>query len=66
MEAVKGIILKTLEKAGVKPDEVDKVVRTGGSSLIPVFADMLEEIFGREKITLFETFTSIASGLALD
>ena len=66
VEAVKGIILKTLEKAGVKPDEVDKVVRTGGSSLIPVFADMLEEIFGREKITLFETFTSIASGLALD
>ncbi|MDO8570831.1 MAG: Hsp70 family protein [Candidatus Daviesbacteria bacterium] len=66
VEDVKEIIFKTLEKAGVKPNEVDKVLRTGGSSLIPVFADMLEEIFGKEKITLFETFTSIAAGLALD
>jgi len=27
---------------------------------------MLENIFGKEKITLFETFTSIAAGLSLE
>lgn len=66
VEEIKQVVLKTLEKAKIEPSQVDKVVRTGGSSLIPVFERMLEDIFGKEKITLFETFTSIASGLALE
>lgn len=66
VEEIKQVVLKTLDKAGIEPGQVDKVVRTGGSSLIPVFQEMLEDIFGKEKITQFETFTSIASGLALE
>ncbi len=58
-------IYRTLKTAGVEPEEIDVVVRTGGSSLIPVFETLLIEIFGQEKIQQFETFTSIAAGLAL-
>lgn len=66
VEEIEQVVLKTLEKAKLEPGQIDKVVRTGGSSLIPVFANMLEKTFGKEKITLFETFTSIAAGLALE
>ncbi len=65
VEAVREVVIRTLEKANLQPDQVDKVVRTGGSSLIPVYENMLIDIFGKEKISLFETFTSIAAGLAL-
>lgn len=63
---IRQVVLKTLESAKMEPAQIDVVVRTGGSSLIPIFERMLEDIFGKEKITLFETFTSIAAGLALD
>lgn len=66
VETVKKVVLKTLTDANLNPEEIDLVVRTGGSSLIPVFVEMLNGIFGKEKITQFETFTSIAAGLALD
>lgn len=65
VEEVKKVVLRTLEKAQVTPEQIDVLVRTGGSSLIPVFEEMLVEIFNKEKIQQFETFTSIASGLAL-
>lgn len=66
VEKIRQIVNRTLEQANLEPGQIDVVVRTGGSSLIPVFEKMLQDIFGKEKITLFETFTSIAAGLALD
>lgn len=65
VDEIRETVLKTLESAQVEPDQIDVVVRTGGSSLIPVFEQMLVDIFGKEKIRQFETFTSIAGGLAL-
>jgi hypothetical chaperone protein len=62
---IRGVVWRTLKAANIEPEQIDIVVRTGGSSLIPVFEEMLVEIFGREKIQQFETFTSIAAGLAL-
>lgn len=64
--AVKDTVLRTIRNAGLSGKDVDVVVRTGGSSLIPVFVKMLEEIFGKEKITEFDPFTSVAAGLALE
>lgn len=66
VDEIEEVVHKTLEKAGLEAKDIDKVVRTGGSSLIPIFEQMLVRIFGKDKITLFETFTSIAAGLALD
>lgn len=65
VEEIRSVVLRTLESARLSPDEIDIVVRTGGSSLIPVFERMLVETFGSSKIRQFETFTSIAAGLAL-
>lgn len=65
VEDIRHVILRTLKNANVEPEEISVVVRTGGSSLIPVFEKMLVDIFGAKKIQQFETFTSIASGLAL-
>ncbi len=65
VDEIRETVMKTLTTAGLKPEQIDVVVRTGGSSLIPVFEKMLVDIFGKEKIRQFETFTSIAGGLAL-
>lgn len=65
VEEVKKTILRTLESANLEPDEIGVVVRTGGSSLIPIFENMLIDIFGADKVVEFDPFTSIAAGLAL-
>lgn len=51
--------------AGVTPDQVDLVLTTGGTSLIPVVRRHLVERFGEEKLRHRDTFTSVASGLAI-
>ncbi len=64
--AVKETVLRTLNSAGLTIDDIDIVVRTGGSSLVPVFEQMLIEMFGKDKVTEFDPFTSVAAGLALE
>jgi len=46
-------------------DEIDAVVKTGGSSSIPVFTTMLQRIFGAERIVESNTFSSVVAGLAI-
>ena len=65
VEAVKHCVIRTLTKSGLEPKDINVVVRTGGSSLIPVFENLLYDIFGQEKVTEFDPFTSVAAGLAL-
>lgn len=55
---------KTLKAAGVKPQEIDVVIRTGGSSLIPAVHTMLGKKFGVRKVNRQEVFTSVVQGLA--
>ncbi len=60
--AAKELVLSGLRAAGLEAGAVDRVIRVGGSSRIPAFARMLEELFpGR--VEEGEVFTSIASGL---
>lgn len=59
------VIDDTVQRAGVDAAQIDHVVRTGGSSSIPIFVDMLAERFGREKIVAQSLFTGVASGLAV-
>lgn len=63
---IEKVVFRCLKNAKLEPDEIDVVVRTGGSSLIPMVENMLARIFGREKVQLFDAFTSIAAGLAID
>lgn len=55
---------RTLHAAGLKPQDIDVVIRTGGSSLIPAVQKMLERKFGAEKVNKQEVFTSVVQGLA--
>ena len=55
---------RTVELSGVGFDRIDRVIRTGGSSLIPAVRDMLETRFpGR--VVEHDPFTSVAAGLAI-
>lgn len=54
-----------LEDAKLKPADIDAVIRTGGSSQIPVFVEMLETRFGAEKVRNIDAFASVTSGLGV-
>jgi hypothetical chaperone protein len=67
-DAVKRIevcLLDTVERSGLEPDEIDAVVRTGGSAQIPCFVEMMARIFGPEKVVLSSVFSGVTSGLAI-
>lgn len=51
--------------AGVEPKDIDRVLTTGGTSLIPAVRDMLAERYGADRLHQRDTFTSVATGLAI-
>ncbi len=54
-----------IRDAGLKPGQIDAVIRTGGSSQIPAFVEILERRFGREKVRSIDIFSSVTSGLGI-
>ncbi len=58
-------LLDTLERSGLEAGEIDAVVRTGGSAQIPCFIEMMERIFGPDKVVLSDVFSGVTSGLAI-
>ena len=57
-------ISKILHKAGYRAEDIDLVLRTGGSSLIPAVKDILDNQFAG-KVVEHDPFTSVAAGLAI-
>lgn len=55
---------KTIRAAGLTAEDIDVVIRTGGSSLIPAVQRLLEKKFGASKVNKQEVFTSVVQGLA--
>ena len=62
---VEKVLLDTIAKSGLEPAQIDAVVKTGGSSNIPLFTEMLARIFGKEKMKESSSFTSVVAGLAI-
>jgi hypothetical chaperone protein len=62
---VEKVLLDTIAKSGLEPGQIDAVVKTGGSSSIPLFTEMLARLFGREKVKESNAFTSVVAGLAI-
>jgi hypothetical chaperone protein len=60
-----GGVLEVVAEAGLSTGDVDVVLRTGGSSLIPAFIGMLEGLFGREKVREMDPLSSVVGGLAI-
>ena len=46
-------------------DQINAVLRTGGSAQIPCFVALLEERFGASKVRAMDTFSSVTAGLAV-
>jgi len=61
----KEVVEETLKMAGIGKNGVDKVIMTGGSSLIPKFKLLMEEMFGKDRVMLYEPFTAVSKGLAV-
>jgi hypothetical chaperone protein len=62
---VEKVLLDTIAKSGLDVEEIDAVVKTGGSSNIPLFTEMLSRIFGAEKVKESNSFSSVVAGLAI-
>jgi hypothetical chaperone protein len=62
---IEACLLDTLDRSGLRPGDIDAVVRTGGSAQIPCFIDMLERVFGPHKVVLSDVFGGVTAGLAL-
>ncbi len=62
---VEKVLLDTIAASGVEPGSIDAVVKTGGSSNIPLFTEMLTRIFGVGKVKQSNAFSSVVAGLAI-
>lgn len=56
---------RTLRAAGLRAEQIDVVIRTGGSSQIPLFQRMLAQKFGPDKVRAIDTFGSVTAGLGV-
>jgi hypothetical chaperone protein len=64
MQDVRAVIIEALSQAGIGPQDVNLVLRTGGSSSIPAFVRILEEIFDPSVIQKRPVYTTVVHGLA--
>ena len=55
----------TLDRSGLAIDEIDAVVRTGGSAQIPHFIELLGRVFEPGKVVLSDIFSGVTAGLAI-
>jgi DNA gyrase/topoisomerase IV subunit A len=58
-------LLETVRQSGLRPDQIDTVIRTGGSALIPAFQELLGRHFGEAKVRGIDAFSSVTAGLGV-
>jgi hypothetical chaperone protein len=62
---IEQVLMDTLHASGLEAGQIDAVVKTGGSSSIPLFTHMLSRIFGAERVKESDLFSSVTAGLAI-
>jgi hypothetical chaperone protein len=65
VEQARACVLEAVQLAEVRPEAIDLVLTTGGSSAIPVFRRMLADASPNAELRETSAFTSVAAGLAL-
>ncbi len=65
IKQVKDGLQDVLDEAGMTGDQIDVVLRTGGSSLVPAFVKLLADQFGAEKIQDMDPLVSVVGGLSI-
>lgn len=58
-------MVRTLDKSRISLDNINKVILTGGSSLVPAVRNKIVTLFGEHKIISIDTFNSVVAGLAI-
>jgi hypothetical chaperone protein len=58
-------VRKIMAMAGMTASQIDAVVTTGGSSVIPLFQKMLTNEFPRAALVPLDTFAGVTNGLAI-
>lgn len=64
LNVIRGCIVAALAQARISPAEIDAVLRTGGSSAIPAFVRVLDELFDPGKVQERPVYTTVVHGLA--
>lgn len=64
IEKVKKCLDEAMLQSNLDRSEIDIVLQTGGSSLLPAVQEELVSQFGEEKLVRQDTFTQVARGLA--
>ncbi len=62
---IRELVIDVVARSGMLPDEIDAVVRTGGSSSIPISLSILSELFGAQKLVTEDLFTGVTAGLGI-
>ncbi len=57
--------MDTVAASGLEPAQIDAVVKTGGSSSIPAFTEMLGRLFDPKRVIASNPFSSVTAGLAI-
>jgi hypothetical chaperone protein len=65
IKTIERAVEETLASSGLRPEQIDSVIRTGGSALIPAFHEMLVRRFGPEKVHSIDAFSSVTAGLGV-
>lgn len=58
-------IESVLAQAGRSADEIDVVLRTGGSSLVPACGQLLADFFGADRLHAIDPLVSVVGGFAV-
>jgi hypothetical chaperone protein len=63
VEKIEKSIYESLTASSVKPENIKRVILTGGTSQVPMINRSVIKIFGQEKILRPDFFSSVATGL---
>lgn len=62
---VEKAIDEVMRKSNLRTDQIQAVLRTGGSSEVPVIIELLSKKFGADKVREINPFTTVVGGLAI-
>ncbi|MCA9896227.1 MAG: Hsp70 family protein, partial [Anaerolineae bacterium] len=65
VRAIEERLDEVLIASGLREDQIDVVIRTGGSSQIPAFINMLNSRFGEANVREVDAFSSVTAGLGI-
>jgi hypothetical chaperone protein len=66
VERIEGTITRTLAGAGVGTADIDSLILTGGSTLVPTIVARLQALFPDAEFVRTDVFGSVGLGLAMD